>query len=103
MIYSRMLVGTLVFALLGCVSSTKHFSREGTEKVVEKFETIGVATMDASETLFLQLRAESEDGAVGDAMLVYKKGDPEYQEVLAHVGPIRPGETVSVRPWSNNP
>ena len=60
---------------------------------------IGRATMDADGTLVLRLRAESDDGAVGEALLTYAPTDPDYEAVLRHVGGVRPGEDKPVPPW----
>lgn len=61
--------------------------------------SIGVATMSADRSIRLQLRAEGEGGTIGDAMFVYAPGDPHYDEVLAHLGGLTPGETKPVPPW----
>jgi len=61
-------------------------------------------------TIVLMLRAEDGNGAVGDAMLTYKKGDPKYQEILKHVGGLSPGSRSrcafperSSRSWATAP
>jgi hypothetical protein len=61
--------------------------------------SIGVASMTEDGTIWLQLRAEGEQGQVGDALLIYKPGDPMYEEVKRHLGGIRPGEHKPVPPW----
>ncbi|MBP6628984.1 MAG: hypothetical protein KBG28_09720 [Kofleriaceae bacterium] len=61
--------------------------------------SIGAATMQADGTLILQLRAEAEDGTIGDALLTYRPDHPRYAAVLAHLGPLRPGATCMVKPW----
>jgi hypothetical protein len=61
-------------------------------------ESIGSATIDAAGVITLNLRAEGP-GVIGDAQFTYRPGDPDYAEVLRHIGPIRPGETRPVRPW----
>jgi hypothetical protein len=61
--------------------------------------SIGVASMTEDGTIRLQLRAEGEQGQVGDALLIYKPGDPMYGEVKRHLGGIRPGERKPVPPW----
>lgn len=61
--------------------------------------SIGSATMSADRTITLQLRAEDGRGSVGDGTLVYKPGSRDYEEVLDHVGGLRPGETKPVPPW----
>lgn len=63
-------------------------------------ESIGVATMKPDGTLVLELRAEGEGGAVGDAMLVFPPTHPRYQEMLAHLGAIKPGQSKPVPPFS---
>ena len=63
--------------------------------------SIGEASMDADGTLRLRLRAG--DDAVGDAELVYRPGDVDYAEVLAHLGGLRPGERKPVPPWPELP
>ncbi len=61
--------------------------------------SIGVATMSEDGTIRLQLRAEGASGVIGDAMLVYPPSDPHYDEVIAHLGGLTPGETKPVPPW----
>ena len=61
-------------------------------------ETIGAATQQADGTLVLDLRA-SGAGAIGDARLVYPPSHAQYAEILAHVGPIQPGESRPVCPF----
>ncbi|MCC6788642.1 MAG: hypothetical protein IT547_12450 [Hyphomonadaceae bacterium] len=61
--------------------------------------SIGVATMSAERVITLQLRATSSGGAVGDALLTYAPGDPNYADVLTHLGGLEPGETKPVPPW----
>jgi hypothetical protein len=63
-------------------------------------ETIGTATMKPDRTLVLQLRASGPGGAVGDGLFEYTPSHPQYAEVLKHVGPITPGQSKPVKPWS---
>jgi hypothetical protein len=49
-------------------------------------------------TITLYLRATG-GGAVGDGMIVYRTSDPNYREVLDHLGGLKPGETKPVPPW----
>lgn len=60
---------------------------------------IGVCWMEADGTIKMRLRAEGPGGIVGHAMLEYPPDHPEYQEILEHVGPIKPGERKAVQPW----
>ncbi len=63
--------------------------------------SIGVATMSNDGTITLRLRAEGPGGAIGDGNITYKRGDPQYEEVLHHVGGLKPGETKLVPPWKD--
>jgi hypothetical protein len=66
----------------------------------EKTEpSIGVATMKDDGTIVLRLRATTTQGSVGETSLVYPPSHPDYQKILAHIGPIRKGQTVPVKPW----
>ncbi len=60
---------------------------------------IGTATMTEDGTIRLELMAESEDGTIGDAVFVYKPGDRMYDEVMKHLGGLKPGEAKPVPPW----
>lgn len=83
----HLVVGTFLLAMAGC-----H------RPVVP--DSIGMASMSTDRTISLQLRAEDDAGrAIGDALLVYKPGDTEYDEVLRHLGGMEPGEQKPVPPW----
>ena len=60
--------------------------------------SIGTAKMDADSTIRLQLIAK-DGGAIGDAVLVYRPGDPHYDEIKEHLGGLKPGEEKPVPPW----
>ena len=62
-------------------------------------ESIGEARMELDGTIVLRLRAESEDGTVGEGLLRYQPADREYASVLEHLGGLQPGETKPVPPW----
>lgn len=49
-------------------------------------------------TLVLTLRAET-DGIVGDGQVRYAPDDPHYEEVLRHLGGMKPGEKKPVPPF----
>ena len=67
----------------------------GTEPV----NSIGTATMLADGTILLQLRAEVPGGVLGDALLRYAPGNPDYRAVRDHLPALRPGGTVVVPPF----
>lgn len=60
---------------------------------------IGTAEMKSDRTIVLRLRAEFPGGGVGEGFLEYPPTHPDYKEILEHVGPLAPGQTVLVRPW----
>jgi len=66
-------------------------------------QTIGSATMRNDGTIVLQLRAEGEGHLTGDSLHEYFPGDPNYEYVLRHIGPISPGESVFVKPFPDEP
>ena len=66
-------------------------------RVVE--ESIGVATMEADGTIVLRLIARGPGGLRGEGVLRYPVDRPKYQEILDHVGPLKPGELRPVAPW----
>lgn len=60
-------------------------------------ETIGVATLLDDGTLVLDLRAEG--AGLGDARFTYPPSDPQYAQIKAHVGEVKVGQSVMVRPF----
>ena len=61
--------------------------------------SIGVATMKPDGTIVLQLRAQGPGGAIGDGLLTYSPGHERYQEILNHLGGLKPGESKLVPPF----
>ena len=71
--------------LAGCKS-------EKTPSPVEPVgKTIGAVTMTKDGIMEVSLRAEGENGTVGDAFFVYKKGAPEYDQLMRLVGGLKRG------------
>lgn len=62
-------------------------------------ESIGTATMAPDGTIMMRLRATGAGGMVGDGLVSYPPGHPQYDMVLRHLGGLRPGETKPVRPF----
>jgi hypothetical protein len=60
---------------------------------------IGAAMMESDGTLVLTLRAESEGGLVGHYQVRYRPDDSDYDDVLRHLGGMKPGEEKAVPPW----
>lgn len=63
---------------------------------------IGVATIDAAGVIVLRLIARGAEGMTGEGTLRYAPSDPYYRDVAAHIGPLRPGQTVAVCPWPDD-
>ena len=63
---------------------------------------IGVATMLADRSLYLELRAEIPGRVVGDATFNFSPEHERYAETLEHIGPMEPGESKPVPCWENN-
>jgi hypothetical protein len=61
--------------------------------------SIGSATMTADGTIVLQLRATGPGPAIGDALILYPKGHAKYDEVLKHLGGLKPGEAKPCPPF----
>lgn len=64
---------------------------------------IGTAKMDSDGTVRMMLRAEDPaTKTIGDTLISYKPGDKSYQDVLSHLGGLKPGEIKFVPPWPEN-
>lgn len=58
--------------------------------------------MEADGTIRMFLLAETQTGGgsiVGHAIQDYRPNDPHYEEILKHVGPMRPGDRRPVPAW----
>ena len=60
----------------------------------------GTATMLDDGTVALRLRLRS-DGTPADDTLTYKVGDRAYDDIVRHLGGLRPGDTKPFSPWKN--
>jgi hypothetical protein len=64
----------------------------------EAYQSIGAAHMDADGAITLYIHT-LPPGPIGEGELHYAPDDPRYQEIVTHLGGIKPGETKNVRPW----
>jgi hypothetical protein len=64
---------------------------------------IGRAHMLADGTLELFLVAYGPGGLIGHSLLVYRPNDAQYADILAHIGPMQPGDERPVRAWPDAP
>jgi hypothetical protein len=60
----------------------------------------GTATMLEDGTLALRLRLASDGTSVHD-ILTYKVGDRAYDNIVRHLGGLRPGESKPFNPWKD--
>ena len=58
------------------------------------------ATMLTDETITLRLRLAS-DGTPAHDIITYKVGDRAYDDILRHLGGLRPGEIKPFSPWKD--
>jgi len=70
--------------------------------MTDQRESIGMATMQVDGAIVLYLRATAAGGIVGDGQVTYFPLNPRYQEVLAHLGGLKPGQSKPVPPWSDS-
>lgn len=61
--------------------------------------SIGSAAMLADRTIVMRVYAPFPGGGFGEAEFTYKVTDPDYNEVLRHLGGLKPGESKPVPPW----
>ena len=55
--------------------------------------------MESDGTLEMRLRTETDDGTIGEALLVIPPGDPRYALMVKHLANVKPGEGGSIKPF----
>jgi hypothetical protein len=91
-----MLIGLPILLVANCCAAAPK--GKAIKAAQAEVESIGVATQEGDGTIILMLRATGA-GAIGDAQFRYPPTHPQYAMIKAHVGPIPPGKSVSVRPF----
>ncbi len=89
----------LVLILL-CVAGTSTAEEVRQSNARPSMLYFGTAAMLDDGTLALHLRLTSDGKPVSD-VLTYKISDRAYDNVLRHLGGLRPGETKQFRPWKD--
>jgi hypothetical protein len=88
------LVGFLMLSFAGVSSAQETRSSDARPSM----PFVGMAEMLEDGTIALHLRATS-DGKPATDTLTYKVSDRAYDDILRHLGGLRPGETKPFRPW----
>jgi hypothetical protein len=90
-------IGILIlFNLNGCESKVMSTNEDNQ---VEQKAFVGDAEMLDDGTIVLNLFAQKNDAAPGATQLIYPLDHKDYKVILRHIGNIKPGEKVGVRPW----
>ncbi len=71
-------------------------------ETAQTVEYIGTAKMLADGSIDLRLYTTT-DGKDAHIFQALHKGDKLFDEVLSHVGGLKPGETKAVAPWPDDP
>ena len=64
--------------------------------------SIGVATMLKNGTILVGVRGPGPDSPLQGVLMV-EPGDSTYQQLIDHVGGLKPGETKPIPPWDDPP
>ena len=64
--------------------------------------SVGVATMLQNGTILVGVRGPDPDSAL-QGVLKIEPGDSPYQQIIEHVGGLKPGETKPIPPWPDPP
>jgi len=62
-------------------------------------ESIGSARLREDGSIELMIRATQPNGDFGEAMFIIPPDDKRYDNILAHVGGLEPGEAKPVPPF----
>jgi hypothetical protein len=89
---------SLLVVLMLCVASAGSAQEAKTSDARPPMPYTGTATMLDDGTLSLHLRLTS-DGKPIDDTVTYKSSDRAYDDILRHLGGLRPGDTKQFRPW----
>jgi hypothetical protein len=91
----------LLAGLLAATLASGGPLRAAAEDATPLPASIGAATMAPDGTITLRLRAEGPGGKIGEGQFSYRPGSAQYDEVLGHIGGLKPGQTKAVPPWTD--
>jgi hypothetical protein len=80
----------LIIGAMGCASGDYHMTNN---------PNVGYAEISNDGVLTLYLVGVGGGGEIAHGIKTYKPGDPYYDKVKDHIGPIQPGEKKTVPPW----
>lgn len=98
---ARLLAGLVALAAPACIAMANPAKTIPTQNSEALPEYIGICWMEPDGTIKMRLRVEGPGGIVGHSLLEYAPTHPDYGSIMKHVGPLKPGEIKSVRPWPN--
>jgi hypothetical protein len=91
---------TFLVLIMLCVASASTAQQVRQSGARPSMLYFGTAAMLDDGTLALHLRLTS-DGKPANDTLTYRVSDRAYDNVLRHLGGLRPGETKQFRPWKD--
>jgi hypothetical protein len=98
-------VFVFVFVLVACVSLRPNWTKEPDSLEREQLPDashVGSAQIDKDKVLWISVPITTDDGIKADGMYSVKPGDPTYERILEHLGPIKVGEQVAIPPWPSD-
>src|SRR2546423_15645261 len=96
----RIMKTTAIVAMLLCAAGACPAQQNRPSDARPSMPYTGTAVMQDDGTLTLHLRLTSDGKAVSDT-LAYKVSERAYDNVLRHLGGLRPGETKQFSPWKD--
>lgn len=75
--------------------------KKPSEKPSEKQDSVGVATMDQTGVIRLQLRS-IDHGMIAEALKIVRPDDADYESLVKHLGGLKPGESKPIPPFDEN-
>ena len=84
------IIAILALSEMSCAS--------GGHRMNEK-ANVGYAEMTSDGVITLHLIGKTDSGIIAHAVETHRPSDPEYEEIIQHIGGMKPGEKKAVPPW----
>jgi hypothetical protein len=91
---------TLLVLIMLCTAGASSAQEARTPDARPSMLYLGTAEMLDDGSIALHLRSASDGKPVGSTV-TYKVTDRAYDNILRHIGGLRPGETKEFRPWKD--